>query len=106
MSTTASHIDARALERRAAGVGDVLRTLANGRRLLILCRLAEEGEATVGALANAAGLSQSALSQHLARMREDGIIAFRRGSQTIWYRIADPRVGILLSTLHRLYCRD
>lgn len=103
---TATRIDAEALERRAAEVADLLRALANDRRLLILCRLVEEGEATVGALATDVGLSQSALSQHLARMRDEGIVAFRRESQTIWYRIADPRIGTLLSTLHRLYCRD
>jgi len=50
-------------------------------------------------------LSQSALSQHLARMREEGLIVFRRESQSLWYRIADPRVEDLLATLHRLYCR-
>ena len=66
----------------------------------------EEGEATVGDLADAIGLSQSALSQHLARMREEGIVTFRRDAQTLWYRIADPRVESLLATLHRLYCRD
>lgn len=102
----ATRIDAKALESRVAEVADVLRALANDRRLLILCRLVEAGEATVGALAKDAGLSQSALSQHLARMRDEGIVTFRRESQTLWYRIADPRIGSLLSTLHRLYCRD
>jgi ArsR family transcriptional regulator len=106
MPTAANRIDAKALENRAAEVADLLRALANDRRLLILCRLVEDGEATVGALAKGVGLSQSALSQHLARMRDEGIVAFRREAQTIWYRIADPRVGTLLSTLHRLYCRD
>lgn len=106
MPTAATRIDAKALESRAAEVADLLRALANDRRLLILCRLVEQGEATVGALANDVGLSQSALSQHLARMREEGIVAFRRESQTIWYRIADSRIGTLLATLHRLYCRD
>ena len=106
MTTTTSRIDARALESKAEEVADVLRTLANDRRLLILCRLVEEGEATVGALAKDAGLSQSALSQHLARMRDEGIVTFRREAQTIWYRIADRRIGTLLSTLYRLYCRD
>ncbi len=104
--TTTSRIDARALESKAGEVADLLRTLANDRRLLILCRLVEEGEATVGALAKDAGLSQSALSQHLARMRDEGIVTFRREAQTIWYRIADRRIGTLLSTLYRLYCRD
>lgn len=106
MTTTTSRIDARALESKAEEVADVLRTLANDRRLLILCRLVEEGEATVGALAKDAGLSQSALSQHLGRMRDEGIVTFRREAQTIWYRIADRRIGTLLSTLYRLYCRD
>lgn len=106
MTTATSHIDARALEHRATEVADLLRALGNDRRLLILCRLVEDGEATVGALAESVGLSQSALSQHLARMRDEGIVAFRRESQTIWYRIADPRIATLLATLHRLYCRD
>jgi ArsR family transcriptional regulator len=106
MATATIRIDAKALEDRAVEVADLLRALGNDRRLLILCRLVEEGEATVGALARDVGLSQSALSQHLARMRDEGIVAFRRESQTIWYRIADPRIGTLLSTLYRLYCRD
>jgi ArsR family transcriptional regulator len=82
----------------------LLRELANDRRLLILCSLVEVGEASVGSLAEAVDLSQSALSQHLARLREEGIVAFRRDAQTLWYRIADPRVETLLATLHRLYC--
>ena len=52
------------------------------------------------------GLSQSALSQHLARMRDEGIVTFRRDAQTLWYRIGDRRIETLLSTLHRLYCAD
>lgn len=82
----------------------MLGVLANDRRLLILCKLVEMGEATVGTLADEVGLSQSALSQHLARIREEGIVAFRRDAQTLWYRIADPKVEALLATLHRLYC--
>ena len=54
-------------------------------------------------LAEAVGLSQSALSQHLARMRDEGIVTFRRESQTIWYRIADPRIEQLFATLYGLY---
>jgi len=99
-------IDPRALETRASEVAGLLGALANSRRLLILCRLVEEGEATVGWLADEIGLSQSALSQHLARMREEGIVTFRRDAQTLWYRIADSRIESLLATLHRLYCRD
>jgi ArsR family transcriptional regulator len=99
-------MDPRALEARAGEVAGILAALANDRRLLILCKLVEDEEATVGALAEEIGLSQSALSQHLARMREEGIVAFRRDAQTLWYRIADPRVEKLLVTLHRLYCQD
>jgi ArsR family transcriptional regulator len=95
----------RDLKAKAGQVADLLRTLANDRRLLILCRLVECGEATVGQLAEDVELSQSALSQHLARMREEGLVAFRRDSQTLWYRIDDSRVEDLLATLHRLYCR-
>jgi ArsR family transcriptional regulator len=106
MKKTITRIDPRALEARAGEVAGVLAALANDRRLLILCKLVEEGEATVGALAEGVGLSQSALSQHLARMREEGIVSFRRDAQTLWYRIADSRVESLLATLHRLYCQD
>jgi ArsR family transcriptional regulator, virulence genes transcriptional regulator len=93
------------LEKMAAQVAAVMRALANERRLLILCRLVEWGEANVTALAGAVGLSQSALSQHLAKMREEGIVTFRRESQTLWYRIADPRIERLFATLHEIYCR-
>lgn len=99
-------IDPTALQAKAGEVAGILAALANDRRLLILCKLVEVGEATVGTLAAEVGLSQSALSQHLARMREEGIVAFRREAQTIWYRIGDARIETLLSTLHRLYCAD
>lgn len=95
----------RGIEKAAADVADTLRALANERRLLILCKLVERGEATVGSLADTVELSQSALSQHLAKMREEGLVTFRRESQTLWYRIADPRIEELLATLHKLYCR-
>ncbi|NWH08133.1 MAG: helix-turn-helix transcriptional regulator [Alphaproteobacteria bacterium] len=81
----------------------LLKLLANERRLLILCRLIEEGEMNVTQLAEAVDLAQSALSQHLAKMREDGLVTFRRESQTIWYRISDPRAARILQTLHELF---
>ena len=84
----------------------MLRALGNERRLMILCKLVEWGEGNVGALAEAVGLSQSALSQHLARLRDEEIVTFRRDSQTLWYRIADPRVEKLLAILHELVCRN
>jgi ArsR family transcriptional regulator len=98
-------LDLETFERQATEVADVLRALANERRLMILCKLVEWGEANVTTLADAVGLSQSALSQHLARMRDEGIVAFRRESQTIWYRIADSRIEQLFATLYSLYCK-
>ena len=93
------------MQERAGEVAGLLRAMANERRLLILCKLVEWGEANVNTLAEAVGLSASALSQHLAKMRAEGLVTFRRESQTIWYRIADPRVEELFATLHKLFCK-
>jgi ArsR family transcriptional regulator, virulence genes transcriptional regulator len=98
-------LDLDSFEKQATEVAGVLRALANERRLMILCKLVEWGEANVNTLAEAVGLSQSALSQHLAKMRDEGIVTFRRESQTIWYRIADPRIEQLFATLYGLYCK-
>jgi len=92
------------LEAQAGEVATILRALANERRLLLLCRLAEKGEASVGALAEELGLSQPALSQQLAVLREDGIVAPRREAQTLRYRIADPRIEALLKALQATFC--
>ncbi|GGI28082.1 transcriptional regulator [Bradyrhizobium guangdongense] len=94
----------RALERQARDVAALMRMFANEHRLLIVCKLVEYGEANAGALAEEVGLSASALSQHLAKLKAEGIVAARRDSQTVWYRIADRRVEELVSTLHRLFC--
>ena len=91
---------------KASEVAKILQALANERRLMILCKLVEWGEANVTTLAEAVGLSQSALSQHLARMREEGIVDYRREGQTLWYRIAEPRIELILAQLQNLYCRD
>jgi len=96
--------DPETFEKQAVEVASVLRAIANERRLMILCRLVECGEDNVSSLAEAVGLSQSALSQHLAKMRDEGLVTFRRESQTLWYRIADPRIEQLFATLHKLFC--
>jgi len=98
-------LDLAAFEANAMEVADLLRTLGNERRLMMLCKLVEQPEMTVGSLAEAVALSQSALSQHLAKMRDENIVTFRRDGQTLWYRIADPRIAELMAVLHRLYCR-
>ena len=99
-----STFDPETFEKQAVEVASVLRAIANERRLMILCRLVECGEDNVSSLAEAVGLSQSALSQQLAKMRDEGLVTFRRESQTLWYRIADPRIEQLFATLHKLFC--
>lgn len=91
---------------RAAEVAGLLQLLASRPRLMILCRLAEAEELAVGALADSVALSQSALSQHLARLRADGLVATRREGQRILYRINDRRLLTLMETLNSLYCED
>lgn len=99
-------MDLATFEMKARQVADTLKAMGNARRLMLLCKLVEHGELTVGDLARDVGLSQSACSQHLAKMRDEGLVTFRRESQTLWYAIADPRVETLLATLYQLYCKD
>ena len=80
----------------------MLKLLASEQRLLLLCRLIE-GEASVGDLAERARLTQSAASQHLGKMRAEGLVATRRQAQTIYYRLADPAVVRILDTLCDIY---
>ena len=95
--------DRTAFEASAAAAAAFLRALANERRLMILCQLGD-GELSVGALQASLGLSQSALSQHLALLREEGILATRRQSQAIFYRIADPAAVKVIATLASIFC--
>jgi ArsR family transcriptional regulator len=97
-------IDPAMLQANAIAVAELLNTIGNARRLMVLCKLVERGEMTVSEIANAVELSQSALSQHLAKMRDEGLVTFRRESQTLWYRIADARLEALLGALYDLYC--
>jgi DNA-binding transcriptional ArsR family regulator len=92
------------MEEHAADAAAMLRLLANERRLLVLCTLIAEGESPVGRLAMRAGLSQPAMSQHLAKLREDDLVATRRAGTTIHYRIADPRVARIIATLQDIFC--
>lgn len=96
---------AAALQERADHVASRLALLANAKRLLILCELAQ-GEKPVGALQSAVGLGQSALSQHLARLREAGMVETRRAGQTIHYRIGDPDLEALMGALYEIFCKE
>ena len=96
-------IDMSRLEASAARAAGLLKAMSNERRLMILCRLGDE-ECQVGALQTAVGLSQSALSQHLALLREDGLVVARRQGVTMHYVVADPAVERVIALLAELYC--
>lgn len=101
---TALGDDLHILQEKAAEAARLLRLLSNEKRLLLLCHLMAEGEMGVGAMAEAVGLSQPALSQHLARLREDGLVATRKEAQAVFYRLADARAVRILAPLRDLYC--
>ena len=88
-------VDQQELAENAQQVAAILKQLSNANRLMILCCITEN-EMTVGDLNEQINLSQSALSQHLAKLRESKIVTTRRESQTIYYRIANPKIKSLL----------
>ncbi len=91
------------LQSKAEAVEALLKSVGNRNRLIVLCELSK-GERSVGALQQALGLNQSALSQHLARLRLDGVVGTRRVSQTIHYSLASEKVSRLIGLLDELYC--
>ena len=88
---------------RSAEAESFLKQLANSKRLMILCVLSE-GELSVGELNQRVPLSQSALSQHLAKLRAVGFVSTRRESQSIFYKLADPRVVLIIQSLYQVFC--
>jgi len=93
------------LEANAERAAALLKSMGSPRRLLILCQLVD-GEKPVGELEKAVGLSQSALSQHLAVLRHKGYVTTRRAGQSIYYSLAGDEVKSILETLHGLYCGE
>jgi DNA-binding transcriptional ArsR family regulator len=91
------------MESRADEAARLLSALGQTKRLMVLCHLIDR-EMSVGALAESVGLGQSALSQHLARLRDLGIVATRREAQTIYYRLASDNARRLIGLLYELYC--
>lgn len=90
-------------ESHATEAAAMLKGLANPHRLLILCQLGE-GEVSVSDLQSRIGLSQSALSQHLARLRDDGLVSTRREGTSVLYRIKNADVGKVINILAEIYC--
>ncbi len=91
------------MREHAGEAAQLLKALANEKRLMVLCLLAE-GERSVGQLNAELDLSQSALSQHLAVLRADGLVETRRAAQTIYYALAAGPAQRIIETLHGIYC--
>lgn len=96
----------RVFEEQAAEAAGLLKAMSNPSRLLVLCHLADSTELSVTQIADRVGLSQSALSQHLAKLREEGLVATRKQAQTVFYRVADPRAERLLLLLQDIFCPE
>ena len=94
-----------ALANQAGRAEALLKAIANRHRLMVLCDL-HQGERCVSALQEKVGLSQSSLSQHLAKLRSEGFVSTRRDAQTIYYSLSSPEVSRVIATLHDLYCSD
>lgn len=96
-------MDVENIEKNVQAAATLLKALSNEKRLMILCALNKE-EKSVGALEEFIGLSQSALSQHLARLRRDGLVKTRRDAQTIYYSIKDEPAKKVMTLLGQIYC--
>ena len=93
------------IEKNVQKAAGLLKALSNERRLMIVCTL-YKGEKCVSELEQLSDLSQSALSQHLARLRRDGVVKTRRDAQTIYYSLDDSATEAVLHCLHALFCPD
>ncbi len=96
-------IDVQEMARSADRASKLMKTLGHKDRLMILCQLAE-GEKSVGEMAELLSLGQSPLSQHLSRMRKEGLVATRREAQTIYYSIRSSQASRLIQVLYELFC--
>ncbi len=97
------NIDPVELAPKAAQAESFLKALANRHRLMVLCEL-HKGEHSVTKLQEAIGLSQSSLSQHLARLRQDALVKTRRDARTIYYSLADENVSRFIALLYEIFC--
>ena len=96
-------IKAERMHEAAGAAEDLLKALANRHRLMILCQIAG-GERSVGELAEFLNLRDSTVSQHLALLRKDGLVATRREGQIVWYSIASPAARRLVETVYQIFC--
>ena len=98
-------MDLEKMQASAKTATDLLKLLGHPDRLMVLCQL-KGGEQSVGQLAANLDIKQSPLSQHLARMRHEGVVTSRREAQTVYYSIAGDEVERLVSVLYELFCES
>lgn len=103
MTASPQNVDDLFLMEGAQKASDLLKAISNKHRLLVLCLLIEKEEMTVGEIQQRISLSQSALSQHLAKMREEGLVTYRRESQTLYYRIENPDIAKIIALLKSIF---
>lgn len=96
-------MDLELMQTNATKASELMKLLGHPHRLMILCEL-NQGECSVGELSERIGINQSPLSQHLARMRHEGVVDSRREAQTVYYSLAGEEVAAVISLLYELYC--
>jgi len=92
------------MEENLDEASQLLKAMASRNRLMLLCHMAD-GEKSVGELTDQLELRQATVSQHLARLRQEGLVTTRRDAQTIYYSIADKAAAAIIRTLHKAYCK-
>jgi DNA-binding transcriptional ArsR family regulator len=97
-------MDLELMQANASRASELMKLLSHPHRLMILCEL-NQGECSVGDLGERIGINQSPLSQHLARMRHEGVVEARREAQTVYYSLAGEEVAAVISLLYSLYCQ-
>ncbi|MDH3643810.1 MAG: metalloregulator ArsR/SmtB family transcription factor [Gammaproteobacteria bacterium] len=96
-------MDLELMQENATRASELMKLLGHPHRLMILCQL-NQGECSVGELSEKVGINQSPLSQHLARMRHEGVVTSRREAQTVYYSLAGKEIAAVISLLYELYC--
>lgn len=105
MMVSAEALDVVRLRESADAAGQLLKTLANPDRLLLLCQLSQ-GERNVGELEMLLGILQPTLSQQLAVLRREGLVDTRRDGKQVYYRISSPQALAIINTLYQLFCAE
>lgn len=93
------------MKQRATEVSELLKIMAHPERLIVLCQLMD-GEMSANQLQLNSTLSQSAFSQHLAVLRKNDIVTVRKEAQSVFYSLADPRITVLITSFHDIFCDE